>query len=407
MRTLLVLIFFFPLLANAQVPGDSASTLGTTHLHEDPDSPDAEFTLKDGVPVKVLDKKNNWYKISAGDRTGWAYFVNVSSDVPTETTEERRLRLRQDSIRRANTTREDTLEMLREERRQRYIEGDSASTDAVPVTVRESPSIWSDVKFQRTEGTHVRVLDTKGDWHKISVGEKVGWAYHASLYPVAVRERPSTSSDIKFRLGDGVPIRVITNKTIWSKISVRERVGWVYSGSISSSELPTETPQERIDRIRTDSIRTAEAEIRQQRRRQYMENLRQRGYTIALQRYNLHVNTADGVSLSLGFRNVSDSKTIKYVEVDWKLFNPVGDPVQGEMSGHSDSQTRFVGPLKPGDTASARWENVMYSPVAECAEVRKIIVHHIDGSKFTYLSDLSKINEYSNANLMGDCAYEE
>lgn len=139
----------------------------------------------------------------------------------------------------------------------------------------------------------------------------------------------------------------------------------------------------------------------------YIERMRDEGYSLVLEGHYLDRNSADGVSVALDLRNISKEKVIKYADIEWQLFNSVGDPVKGEHGTPSVTTTRFVGPLSQGETASVEFENVWYNSVGSCAVVRRIDVEHVDGSTFTYINDLQDISKRAGfVNLRGECRYE-
>lgn len=213
---------------------------------------------------------------------------------------------------------------------------------------------------------------------------------------VNVRDDPSVFGDVRFSLDRGD--RVIIGKVGdgYYKIVHNDREGWISERGLLSKE---EIQAYREEQIRKDKVR--------RERRKYLEGLRQKGYTLMLWEQSMSTNSADGVSVSLRMQNVSKSKTIKYAEIEWQLYNTVGDPTSGDNGTPSVTTTRFVGPLEPGEAGTVEFENVWYSSVGRCAVIRKIDVEHIDVSSFTYINDLEEIIRYAEGvRLKGDCSYE-
>jgi hypothetical protein len=55
-------------------------------------------------------------------------------------------------------------------------------------------------------------------------------------------------------------------------------------------------------------------------------------------------------------------------------------------------------------STSYTFDNVWYTPVAVCIEVRKIVVCYMDGSSFTDVNDLREIDVYAQGfHFRGDC----
>lgn len=182
---------------------------------------------------------------------------------------------------------------------------------------------------------------------------------------------PTPAEIIKLEHGDG-----------YVQVKVEGKEGWVKKGTLSPIG-----PYRRL----------------QKRKRQ----LRQKGYTILLARQTFRKNSADGISVGLEPVNISQSKTIKYLRITWKLFNSVGDPTAGKNTGSATAQTQLVGPVEPKETGYTVFENVWYSSVGTCAEIWKIEVEHVDGSSFTYINDLEDIaRDAEGVRVKGDCSYE-
>jgi len=211
-----------------------------------------------------------------------------------------------------------------------------------------------------------------------------------------VKDKPSFFGDAKLNLSRGDTVLVLQEKKDYSRISYGGRKGWISNRQIMS-------PKER-----EEYRRKIEAQRRRARQRaRYIRGLREKGYTIVLTRQTLGKNSADGISVGLGLVNISQSRTVKYARITWKLFNSVGDPTEGKNSGRPIAKTKLVGPIEPGKTGYTEFENVWYSPVGTCAEIRGIQVEHIDGSSFTYINDLKDIaQEAESVRLAGDCSYE-
>jgi len=225
---------------------------------------------------------------------------------------------------------------------------------------------------------------------KITTGDTV------FVQDATVRERASVLSDEKFSLerGDNVVVRDVEDN--YYKISKGGRRGWLSHRAVMTDEELKKYRQER-----------ARKRKKKRERRKYLQGLREEGYSIMLWSQSLSVNSADGVSLRLRLQNISESKTVKYATIEWRLFNTVGDPTAGQNGTPSRTSTKFVGPLKPGEAGGVEFENVWYSSVGRCAEIRRIEVEHVDGSSFVYVNDLRDLVKYAEGiRLRGDCSYE-
>jgi hypothetical protein len=211
-----------------------------------------------------------------------------------------------------------------------------------------------------------------------------------------IRDSRSVFGDTKATLAKGDTVLVLRIIEDYTRVAHEGVRGWLSNRSIMTK------PEEREYR------RKIVAQRRRARQKvEYIQSLREKGYTIAVARQTIEKNSAGGVSPGLGVVNISDSKTVKYLRVTWKLFNPVGDPTQGQNSGRSTFETRLVGPIEPEESGYSEFDNAWYSEVGSCVEIRRIEVEHIDGSSFTYVDDLAEISEQaSGVRLRGDCSYK-
>jgi hypothetical protein len=209
-----------------------------------------------------------------------------------------------------------------------------------------------------------------------------------------------TIKDVREAVGKVMEVR---DDGTWFRVSLSDEEGWFYEYSVLDEYEEYKAEQRR--EARQDSILKARRKAKLKARKQHIDNLQRQGFTLKLESYDLNTNSADGVSVYLRMKNISESKTIKYVDVTWRFFNSVGDPARGQVEGQSTVDTRLVGPMRPQQDASIEWDNVLYSSVASCVEVRKIVVTHMDGSTFTYVNDLADIAKRTDVPLRGDCSY--
>lgn len=92
-------------------------------------------------------------------------------------------------------------------------------------------------------------------------------------------------------------------------------------------------------------------------------------------------NSAGGVDAHLVWKNVS-KKTIKYLTWSGYPINAVGDPVDCEIRGVSESGGRVTGPIKPGTTYGygKYWECLWYNYSAKKLVLTGIDIEYMDGS---------------------------
>lgn len=100
-----------------------------------------------------------------------------------------------------------------------------------------------------------------------------------------------------------------------------------------------------------------------------------------LKAYLSSPNSAGGVDAHLVWKNVS-KKTIKYLTWSGYPINAVGDAVECEIRGVSESGGRVTGPIKPGTTYGygKYWECLWYNYSAKKLVLTGIDIEYMDGS---------------------------
>ena len=100
-----------------------------------------------------------------------------------------------------------------------------------------------------------------------------------------------------------------------------------------------------------------------------------------LKAYLSSPNSAGGVDAHLVWKNVS-KKTIKYLTWRGYPINAVGDAVECEIRGVSESGGRVTGPIKPGTTYGygKYWECLWYNYSAKKLVLTGIDIEYMDGS---------------------------
>lgn len=207
-----------------------------------------------------------------------------------------------------------------------------------------------------------------------------------------VREDSSVFANESFTLPRGAKVRIEEVGGRYFRLSSGDREGWMHKMHILEG---------------VDLKRYREEQRQAREKHKHLQRLRERGMAILLEGQRFSVNSANGITVTLRLRNISEERTVKYARIRWKLHNSVGDPVSGEHGTPPEVTTKFVGPLEPGETATVQFDNLWYNAVGACAEIRRIDVERIDGSSFTYINDLREITEYAQSvRLKGGCSYE-
>jgi len=193
------------------------------------------------------------------------------------------------------------------------------------------------------------------------------------------------------------------------KVTYDGFTGWVRMSNVNNPERQRKL--KRLEQLRKEQEREERERRRKKREREegerqsYIADLCDRGFELMLSRISHSMNSADGVTVRIGFENISQDRTIKYITFSIVGYNPVGDPVVGNHSRRSKETVKGVGPIEPGEGAAYSFDNVWYAGTLTCIELHRTVVEYMDGSSFTYIRDLGPISERAiGVNLRGECS---
>ena len=139
--------------------------------------------------------------------------------------------------------------------------------------------------------------------------------------------------------------------------------------AIIAAQTEKEEKAANKERVRLDSIRKA-------------NRIDQVKHSVKiLKAYLSSPNSAGGVDAHLVWKNVS-KKTIKYLAWSGYPVNAVGDAVECEIRGRSESGGKVTGPIKPGTTYGYGyyWECLWYNYSAKKLVLTGIDIEYMDGS---------------------------
>jgi len=195
-------------------------------------------------------------------------------------------------------------------------------------------------------------------------------------------------------------LKVLTVNDYYYEVTKDDTTGWLFASYFTSL-----TKKRRQERLAAQAAAREQRKIREEK--EYEQSLRDQRFGLKLLSMYHDKNSADGVSVFFRIKNVDSERVMKYITFAVRPYNPVGDPVTGSARGRSLEKVRAVGPVRPGETGSWTFDNVWYAPSASCVEIKRITVEYVDGSSFTYVNDLTKIDKYgSGVRLNGECALE-
>ncbi|MCK5070613.1 MAG: SH3 domain-containing protein [Desulfocapsa sp.] len=110
------------------------------------------------------------------------------------------------------------------------------------VNVRSGPGTTFPVSMELFKGYPLKVVETKGDWLKISDFENdTGWIYSPLVVPgntvivngkksINMRSKPNTTASIVATVDRGVVLTKVSTQGKWVKVRhTQGTVGWIYS----------------------------------------------------------------------------------------------------------------------------------------------------------------------------------
>lgn len=223
-------------------------------------------------------------------------------------------------------------------------------------------------------------------------------------------EKSERYSDIIDELSRGDQLFLIDVRMDWAHVEWNNREGFVPSDNLVSQVKYRREKRKKRERKRKELERRKQRVEQQRkaerRREKRIESLRDQGVLINLNTQDFDKNSADGITSSFRISNISEDKTVKYVRLTIRLFNPVGEATPGERSPATQT-VRAVGPIESGDDGYYGFENTWYSSTGSCVELRKMSVQYIDGTSSEYVDILDLVTkEGSGVNLAGDCSYQ-
>ena len=98
-----------------------------------------------------------------------------------------------------------------------------------------------------------------------------------------------------------------------------------------------------------------------------------------IENWGWELNSADGIEPYFSYRNTS-SKTIKYVDFYFSVFNQVGDKCFLRYNNSYVGHVRGVGPVSPYESASWNWDSATHYTSGDASEMRvvKLVITYMD-----------------------------
>ena len=105
---------------------------------------------------------------------------------------------------------------------------------------------------------------------------------------------------------------------------------------------------------------------------------------IAISAINAQRDYANGIDISITYKNIDKSRIVKYVTFKVIFKNSVNDLVAGEISGSSFAYLEATGPFNPNEVSwggNNGWSNAFYHTNASHVEVVSMSVEFMNGDK--------------------------
>jgi hypothetical protein len=103
---------------------------------------------------------------------------------------------------------------------------------------------------------------------------------------------------------------------------------------------------------------------------------------IAISAIHAERNYADGLNVSITFKNIDNDRTIKYATFKAVLKNNVNDLVTGKISNRDYVLLKSVGPIQPNEVnwgGLKEWTNVFYNSNASKIEIVSMDIEFMNG----------------------------
>jgi len=105
------------------------------------------------------------------------------------------------------------------------------------------------------------------------------------------------------------------------------------------------------------------------------------------------INSVGGVDFSITWKYLDNTKDIKYVYFTVIPYNCVGDQIGGKYNTSGKFNGKITGPISSSnERIKSYWSNSWYNNTICSIEIIKVKVEYMDGSKYTYVNELSKIS---------------
>lgn len=118
--------------------------------------------------------------------------------------------------------------------------------------------------------------------------------------------------------------------------------------------------------------------------------------------FSFEVNSVGGVAPFGTFINPNKASAIKYLRLQVRIFNAVGDVIRSSIGGRTAATLRVTGPITSEEGGyETSWEPVWYNATAECVHIDSVRVEFMNGKVQTF--EGANLRKALNPLLPNDC----
>ena len=199
----------------------------------------------------------------------------------------------------------------------------------------------------------------------------------------SLRDEPTPGATVIRTIPQNTVVEALDYNGAYWKVRYDNAEGWIMRVFVNEGEGATAIKEEAsISVALRDGLDTARKNWAQERD----------GKPFLITDFDLHTNTAGGISIQYAFEHLDSTRTIREVVFSITPYNSEGGVERGKNSGVSTRRLRRFGPVSVYDgTQRFQFDNVWYNENIECAELKRIDIAYSDGTRSSFARDINTI----------------
>lgn len=199
----------------------------------------------------------------------------------------------------------------------------------------------------------------------------------------SLRDEPMPGATVIRTIPQNTIVEALEYNGAYWKVRYENAEGWVMRMFVNEGEGADELKK---DSESGDALMKELATARQGWEKE------RNGKSFLIKDFDLHTNTAGGISIQYSFEHLDSTRTIREVIFSITPYNSEGVIERGKNSGVSTRRLRRFGPVSVYDGEQRfQFENVWYNENIECAELNRIDIAYSDGTRSSYSKDIDTI----------------